>query len=336
MINPIISIIVPIYNGEDYLNKCLDSIINQSETNIEIVLVDNGSVDHSGEICEEYKAKDSRIVVVHQPNNGVSFARNTGIDIARGDFIGFVDADDWIEPNMYKELLEEATRTNSDVVMCDATTVFSNGKRQADTITQLSGNTILSKSDFLPSLLLEMAGSACRCIYSKRIYNDKKRKYPLAFPLGVKFSEDRIFNLYAFGYANQISYLKQAYYNRYMNVKSAVHCFHHDYYEAVKTAHYYTQLALDRAWDGQQAYKTAYLEQYIIGTFGAINNYYYKLSSFTAKERLDRIKIICNDEEFVRAIKASNYKDIRVKWVLKKRYIFLSIYAHLFNYKHNR
>jgi len=336
MNNPKISVIVPVYNGDEYLTKCIDSILDQTETDFEIILVDNGSEDNSSKICDMYSEKDARIIVVHQFNNGVSFARNTGIGIARGNYIGFVDADDWIEPNMYQELLKEAAYTNADVVMCDATTVYSDGKRKADTITQLSENTIMKKSDFSPSLLLEMAGSAWRCIYSKCIYNDKLRKYPLAFPLGVKFSEDRIFNLYAFGYANQVCYIKQAYYNRFINTKSVVHRFHSDYYEAVKTAHYNTQLALEKAWEGNQKYKKAYLVQFIIGAFGAINNYYYKTSTLSAKARITAIRSICDDKELIQAIKRAGYRDIRVNWILNKRYYLLALYARLFNIKHNR
>ena len=96
---PRISIVVPIHNGEEYLQKCIDSIIDQTEKNIEIILVENGSTDNSGIICDSYAKQDSRIVVVHQECNGVSFARNTGIELAKGEYIGFVDADDWIDRN---------------------------------------------------------------------------------------------------------------------------------------------------------------------------------------------------------------------------------------------
>ena len=164
MNNPKISIIVPVYNGEDYLEKCVDSIVDQTEKNIEIILVDNGSEDRSPKICDAYAEKDNRIKVIHQPNNGVSFARNSGIEVAKGDFIGFVDADDWIDSEMFERLIALAEQNTADVVMCDATTVYSNGKTQADTIAQLSKSTVLAKPDFSPALLLEMAGSDWRFI----------------------------------------------------------------------------------------------------------------------------------------------------------------------------
>ena len=151
MEKPKVSIIVPIYNAEEELRKSVDSILAQTEKNIEIILIDDGSKDQSLKICEQYAEMDSRIRVIHQENAGVSSARNKGILAAMGEYLGFVDSDDWIESDMYEALLTEARRTEADVVMCDVTTVYSDGKTQADTITQLSDNTILQKSDFTPS-----------------------------------------------------------------------------------------------------------------------------------------------------------------------------------------
>ena len=97
----LISIIVPVYNVEPYLNKCLDSIVNQTYKKLEIILIDDGSTDNSGLICDEYASKDNRIIVVHQKNKGLSAARNVGLNIAKGDYIAFVDSDDFIEKDMY-------------------------------------------------------------------------------------------------------------------------------------------------------------------------------------------------------------------------------------------
>ena len=99
-----ISIIIPVYNVEPYIKKCLDSIINQTHTNLEILCINDGSTDSSGKICDEYAMKDNRIKVFHQHNQGVSAARNVGLNNFTGDYIGFVDSDDWIEPDMYETL----------------------------------------------------------------------------------------------------------------------------------------------------------------------------------------------------------------------------------------
>lgn len=100
--NPEISIIVPVYNVEKYLKRCIDSILNQSFENFELILVDDGSTDNSGKIVDEYEGIDKRIRVIHKQNGGQGSARNRGLDIAKGNYIGFVDSDDWIHRDMYK------------------------------------------------------------------------------------------------------------------------------------------------------------------------------------------------------------------------------------------
>lgn len=99
---PLITVIVPVYNVEKYLRRCLDSIIRQTYQNLEILCIDDGSIDNSGEICEQYAARDARIKVIHQENQGLSTARNRGLDAAEGEYIAFVDSDDYILEDMYK------------------------------------------------------------------------------------------------------------------------------------------------------------------------------------------------------------------------------------------
>ena len=114
-----ISIIVPVYNVEKYIRKCLDSILNQTFKEFELILVNDGSIDNSGKICDEYALKDKRIKVIHKKNGGLSSARNAGLDVVRGEYIGFVDSDDWIEPNMYELLYKVAKFKNADIVACN-------------------------------------------------------------------------------------------------------------------------------------------------------------------------------------------------------------------------
>lgn len=124
--NPIISIIVPVYKVETYLNKCIDSILNQTFEDFELILVNDGSPDKCGEICEEYAKKDSRIRVFHKENGGQATARNFGIDVARGEYIGFVDSDDYIEPEMYEVLYNMCINDNCDMVNCSSKIYFKN------------------------------------------------------------------------------------------------------------------------------------------------------------------------------------------------------------------
>lgn len=114
-----ISVIVPVYNVEPYLRKCLDNVINQTYRDLEILIVDDGSTDDSGRICDEYAEQDERVRVFHTENRGLSCARNLGLDEAQGEWIGFVDSDDWIELDMYECLLSRALETGADVVECE-------------------------------------------------------------------------------------------------------------------------------------------------------------------------------------------------------------------------
>ncbi len=123
---PLISVIVPVYKVEPYLRRCLDSIVNQTYQNLEIVLVDDGSPDNCGAICDEYAARDERIRVIHKENGGVSTARNAGLAAATGDWIGWVDSDDWIEPDMYEYLLKNAQAHGADIAVCSRYEVFPN------------------------------------------------------------------------------------------------------------------------------------------------------------------------------------------------------------------
>ena len=114
----LITIIVAAYNIENYLPRCLDSILSQTYHNLEIIVVDDGSVDETGKICDEYAGKDSRIRVIHQGNMGLSGARNSGLKIATGDYIGYVDGDDYIEPVMYENMLEACVKNDAQLAIC--------------------------------------------------------------------------------------------------------------------------------------------------------------------------------------------------------------------------
>lgn len=113
-----ISIIVPVYNVEKYLRRCIDSILAQTYSNLEIILVDDGSPDGSGLICDEYAVLDPRVTVIHKENGGLSDARNAGLDVATGEYVGFVDSDDYIHPQMYEKLLSAIQSTGSNISLC--------------------------------------------------------------------------------------------------------------------------------------------------------------------------------------------------------------------------
>ncbi|ACU94309.1 glycosyl transferase [Cryptobacterium curtum DSM 15641] len=124
MANPLISVIVPVYNVEKYLDRCMQSIVDQTYRNLEIILVDDGSSDGSGALCDTWAQQDNRIIVLHKKNGGLSDARNAGVQTSHGDWIGFVDSDDYIDKQMYESLYSLIEYTNSDMALCAVADVY--------------------------------------------------------------------------------------------------------------------------------------------------------------------------------------------------------------------
>lgn len=127
MDNQKVSVIVPVYNVEPYIDKCVHSIVSQTYSNLEIILVDDGSPDNCHAVCDAWSQRDSRIKVVHKSNGGLSDARNAGLAVSTGDFIGFVDSDDWIAPEMFEKLLTALIEDNSDIAACTVEMVWEDG-----------------------------------------------------------------------------------------------------------------------------------------------------------------------------------------------------------------
>lgn len=123
-----ISVIVPVYNVEKYLNKCVNSILKSSYKKLEIILVDDGSVDNSGSLCDDLAAKDNRIIVLHKKNGGLSSARNAGLEIATGEYISFIDSDDYIEAKMFETMLKRGIEKEADIIQCGVYRVDESGK----------------------------------------------------------------------------------------------------------------------------------------------------------------------------------------------------------------
>lgn len=148
----LISIIVPVYNVDKYLYDCINSIVNQTYSNLEIILVDDGSTDKSAAICDEFSNKDSRIKVIHKKNQGVAIARNVGLDAAHGEYIGFVDSDDVIKVDMYEFLLNNLLDNDTDISICGIEKVDENLKTLSFMNPDTSFNKVFSKNDAMDSL----------------------------------------------------------------------------------------------------------------------------------------------------------------------------------------
>lgn len=208
---PVISIIVPVYKAEKYLSMCIDSILNQTFRDFELILIDDGSPDNSGKICDEYELKDNRIRVIHQCNSGVAIARNKGIQVAKGEWIAFVDADDWIEPETYDIALKTALEKKADLVQWGISIDL--GSLQIKTKKYMMGY-------FSPETdATYLEPSMWHKLISKKIICDNN----IRFPEKITLSEDRYFAFLCYMYSSKNFALDNVFYHYRMISESATH-----------------------------------------------------------------------------------------------------------------
>ena len=172
----LISVIVPVYNTEKYLERCINSILHQTYKNIELILVDDGSTDNSSTICDEYAKQDYRVKVIHKKNGGLSSARNAGLDIAIGDYIGFIDSDDYISEKMYESLYKAIEGKNNSISNVMFVRVFSDGYIASSTVPHNKSEIIL-KEKYIEELLLHKGdASVCSKLFPRKLLIGKKFK----------------------------------------------------------------------------------------------------------------------------------------------------------------
>lgn len=209
--NPIISIIVPVFKAEKYLSKCIDSILAQTFKNFELILIDDGSPDSSGRICDDYALRDDRIYVIHQVNSGASAARNVGLKVAKGEWIGFVDSDDWIEPETYEVALNAALMNNAELVQWG---IFIDVEGVVVKTKEYRKGIFYPKTD---ATCLEP--SMCHKLVSRKLICDRQ----IRFPEKLTLSEDRYFAFLCYLYSVKNYALENNFYHYRMNSDSSTH-----------------------------------------------------------------------------------------------------------------
>ena len=208
VINPMISIVVPVYNMEKHLDCCMDSLINQTYQNTEIIIVDDGSTDESSIMCDNYGNNSTNIKVIHKKNGGLSSARNAGISAARGAYIGFVDSDDYVHPKMYERLLAEIAETGADIAVCQFKYV---NEKNDDYIDKNEGKRICTNSpkESLRNLMncnqMVNSGIMCDKLFDIKLFEN------LRFPEG-RYHEDEFIIHHLFGKATRITYISDVLY----------------------------------------------------------------------------------------------------------------------------
>ena len=222
-----ISIIIPIYNVEKYLERCINSIINQTYSNIEILLIDDGSTDSSPTICDNYQKKDNRIKVIHKQNGGLSDARNKGIEIATGEYLIFIDSDDYIEKNMVEVLYNDLIKNNADISICDYIKEYSD-KKEIDNFDKkyfvISGN---DKYNYLYNEYSIRTIVAWNKIYKKELFKE------IRYEKG-KVHEDEFIIHELLNKAKKISYVLEPLYHYIQRDNSITHSFNYKRFDKIE------------------------------------------------------------------------------------------------------
>lgn len=198
MDTPLISVIVPVYKVEQYIDRCVQSITDQTYRNLEIILVDDGSPDHCPAMCDAWAAKDSRIKVMHKENGGLSDARNAGMAVASGTYMGFVDSDDYIAPEMYQLLYDRITVDGSDIAACGVEMVYEDGTSPRKLTA--SGNCVLNKDAAMEAIIREnwLKQPVWHKLYKTELIRD------ILFPVG-KYHEDIFWSYQAIARVQKVS-----------------------------------------------------------------------------------------------------------------------------------
>ena len=252
-----ISVIIPIYNVEKYLKRCIESIIKQTYSNLEIILVDDGSPDGCAKICDEYKNKDERIVVIHKKNGGLSDARNAGLKVATGEIISYIDSDDYVDLDMYEKMTKAMEEKNADIVVCGTNIDYEDGHTKVKCEKE-------EKSFNREEALIELNSfkSFDMAVWNKLYKREVVDK--IEFPVGKK-SEDYFVMYQYFARAKKVVIINQAKYHYFQRSNSISRGKNvtHDYIEGSKSQkEFFKKNFPDLNYVGNTAYAFSYIATY--------------------------------------------------------------------------
>ncbi len=340
--NQLISVIVPVYNTAAYLDKCLNSLLAQTYPDFEIILVDDGSTDNSMEICRSFESGDTRIRVFSKANGGLSSARNYGIAHSTGEFVVFLDSDDWFEPDMLEKLIEGANENGADVVIQGFHVDFENEGYTTDNV--FPDNKFFSGENYHEGIVYAerpgLLNSACNKLYKKSILDDSK----LEFQLGAEPAEDLIFNCSYFAKASSVLCLQYAGYHYIKKDAQTLTVKYMPNYEEKLSVFHETRRALYDSVKMPEKIKNELLANcnasYMLT---AVSNIYREASPLKFKERTRVFKFIYSQKDLTRSMLSCKHKNsfIRImKLCARTKSAFISnlIFSVLFfgRYKFSR
>lgn len=331
--NDLISVIVPVYNVEKYLNKCVESICSQTYDHLEIILIDDGATDHSGAMCDAFAATDKRITVVHKENGGLSDARNTGISVANGEYICFFDSDDWVEIDLLEKAYDSIRKSDADVAIWGFAKEFvdeQGGVLRSETLKKPTFVCSRKKKDydwFADNVGLAMVGYAWNKLYRRSILVENK----LAFEKGVSLVEDMLFNSRALAIAHAIVFVDTIG-NHYVQRKRETlgAKFYPDFYELkIRACKARETLLKVYGADEEKAYRI--MESSYFAAVKSSCRMVCQTNSLTRRDKRNYMKQVCETEEARTVIKTfqAGGKDwlFRYALLLKQYWVFEVMYG---------
>ncbi|WP_106449817.1 glycosyltransferase family 2 protein [Trichococcus alkaliphilus] len=338
---PMVSIIVPVYNAAPYLDQCISSLTAQTLKEIEIILINDGSTDNSLDVCVELTAKDDRIRLIDKLNGGVSEARNDGLRAATGDYVGFVDPDDWVDADMYERMLATLTTARADICMCNYVK-----ETKEDTVPVLLKQTgIIEKEAILGDIVAnviakpsfrsgetDIMGSVCRLLISRKLLEREN----IWFDKEVVFMEDLLVCVEAFLKSERIVIDAGAYYHYRVHESSTVMAFKPHFYDRQKQAFAKLQELLLRE-DKAAALAPRMANRYIIIALLSLANEAHKDNTAPFSEKIGNVGKILADDELAAILEKMDLKAVESRKKLelnlmkKKASVMLYLYYSVFN-----
>lgn len=305
----LVSTIIPVYNAEKFLEECIESLRNQTLKEIEMIFINDGSTDNSLEILKKYEKIDSRIKVINQKNSGPSVARNRGIEIANGEYLSFIDSDDWVETSMYEDMYHRAINDKSDVVICDMKMVsvdsqlyvkgiiYSDEKYDRKNIEDKIFKELLSNSQF---------NSMANKIYKRSIVKENN----LLLDKDIYYAEDWKFNMEFFKYSQTVSYINKCYYYYRRGHESS--------------SNFYNDTTFERTGLWIYNMRKKYAIELGINPYLAVDDLFqviihcivseFRRSDISIKDKLKKVSYIINSKECLEVIDNINTHRLCVKY----------------------
>jgi len=222
MIKDMLSVIIPVYNADKYLNKCIDSVLFQTYAGIELIIINDGSTDRSAEIVSGYLS-DSRIVYTEQDNAGVSAAMNKGLELANGEYVTFLGNDDYIEPEMYEKMLYALQTSQADMAICDFNLVYEDGRETLSNYSETQNEVVDLRKDLYSYFAKCCVNPRSNNYIWSRVYKSEIiKKSGLRFE-NLAIGEDTLFNFKLLAYINNVVFMKESFYNYLQRSGSVVH-----------------------------------------------------------------------------------------------------------------